>query len=121
MELEYNNYKCVFSIIKVENAVLLRSVHMNPDSKNTTFWFGKPKVCKNIIEGIYILGKMLMESNVKIEKLICCNNNVVMVFYTDAHAWGFRVITLDGSVYGSQGIYYTADAALKVAKKWISE
>lgn len=103
MELEYNNYKCVFSIIKVENAVLLRSVHVNTDSKNTTFWFGKPKLCKNITEGIYILGKVLM------------------VFYTDAHAWGFRVITLDGSVYGSQGIYYTADAALKVAKKWISE
>ncbi len=62
-----------------------------------------------------------MESNVRIEKLICRNNNVVMVFYTHAHAWGFRVITLDGSVYGSQGIYYTADAAFKVAKEWIGE
>ncbi|MGJ0607912.1 hypothetical protein [Cylindrospermopsis raciborskii] len=61
-----------------------------------------------------------MESNVKIAKLISHNRNVVVVFYTPAHAWEFRVIALDGSVYG-KGIYYTADAALKVAKEWINE
>jgi len=62
-----------------------------------------------------------MGSDLKIENLIFHNDNVVMVFYTPAHAWEFRVITLDGSVYGSKGIYYTAEAALKVAKEWIKE
>jgi hypothetical protein len=27
----------------------------------------------------------------------------------------------DGSVYGNKEIYYTADAALKVARKWVQE
>jgi hypothetical protein len=43
-----------------------------------------------------------------------------MVFYTSAHAWEFRIISsTDGSVYGKKGIYYTADAALKVAREWV--
>ncbi|MFM5888345.1 MAG: hypothetical protein ACKOQS_08680 [Dolichospermum sp.] len=42
-----------------------------------------------------------------------------MVFYTAAHAWEFRIISSDGWVYGKKGIYYTADAALKVAREWV--
>jgi hypothetical protein len=42
-----------------------------------------------------------------------------MVFYTAAHAWEFKIISSDAWVYGKKGIYYTADAALKVAREWV--
>ncbi|MFM6083172.1 MAG: hypothetical protein ACKPCI_32415 [Dolichospermum sp.] len=60
-----------------------------------------------------------MTSNVKIETLIFTNNQILMVFYTAAYAWEFRIISSDGSVYGKKGIYYTAEAALKVAREWV--
>ncbi|AFZ61446.1 MULTISPECIES: hypothetical protein [Anabaena] len=58
-------------------------------------------------------------SSVQIETLIFTNNQILMVFYTAAHAWEFRIISSDGWVYGKKGIYYTADAALKVAREWV--
>ena len=42
-----------------------------------------------------------------------------MVFYTAAHAWEFSIISLNGWVYGKNVIYYTVDAALKVAREWV--
>ncbi|HYW19104.1 MAG TPA: hypothetical protein VE956_07250 [Nodularia sp. (in: cyanobacteria)] len=60
-----------------------------------------------------------MPSSIKIETLIFTNNHILMVFYTAAHAWEFRIISPDYSVYGKKGIYYSADAALKVAREWI--
>ncbi|MGM3308898.1 hypothetical protein ACSQ6I_23455 [Anabaena sp. WFMT] len=60
-----------------------------------------------------------MPSNVKIETLIFTNNQILMVFYTAVHAWEFRIISPDGSVYGKKGIYYTADAALRAGKEWV--
>ncbi|MEY3332909.1 MAG: hypothetical protein RLZZ176_1209 [Cyanobacteriota bacterium] len=61
----------------------------------------------------------LMPSTLQIETLIFTNNQILMVFYTAAHAWEFRIISSDGWVYGKKGIYYTADAALKVARNWV--
>lgn len=34
-------------------------------------------------------------SNVQIEMLIFTNNQILMVFYTVAHAWEFRIISSD--------------------------
>jgi len=43
---------------------------------------------------------------------------VLLVFYTKAHAYQFRLIRADGVVMGEGKIYYTADAALREGLKW---
>lgn len=60
-----------------------------------------------------------MPPDIKITTLIAINNYILVVFYTAAHAWEFRIISPDGSVYGKKGIYYSASAALKVAREWV--
>lgn len=62
-----------------------------------------------------------MSPTIKIQTLISINDYILMVFYSTAHAWEFRLISPDGSVYGKKGIYYTPDAALKVAREWVQD
>jgi len=40
-------------------------------------------------------------------------NVTLVVFYTEAHCWQFRVISPGGAVFGERKIYYTAEAAEK--------
>jgi hypothetical protein len=44
---------------------------------------------------------------------------VLLVFYTKAHAYQFRLIRPDGAVMGEGKIYYTAEAALREGLKWV--
>lgn len=45
----------------------------------------------------------------------------MVVFYTDAHCWQFRVISPGGAVFGERKIYYTAEAVEKAGREWIGE
>ena len=50
--------------------------------------------------------------------LVGINDCTLLVYYTDARCWQFRVIS-NGSVYGECRIYYTAEAATDVGREWI--
>jgi hypothetical protein len=54
-----------------------------------------------------------------IHSVISVNKCTLIVFYTDAHCWQFRVIGADGAVFGEQKLYYTAEAALNAGREWI--
>jgi hypothetical protein len=45
-------------------------------------------------------------TNDKIHVVININGYTLIVFYTNAQCWQFRVIGTDGSVYGSTEIFY---------------
>jgi hypothetical protein len=45
----------------------------------------------------------------------------LVVFYTDAHCWEFRVISAGGAIFGERRIYYTAEAAEKAGREWIAK
>ncbi|MBG1259929.1 hypothetical protein [Nostoc commune] len=45
----------------------------------------------------------------------------LLVFYTDAHCWQFRLISPGGTVFEERKIYYTAQAAEKVGREWIGK
>lgn len=47
------------------------------------------------------------------------NNCTLIVFYTEARCWQFRVVSSGGSVFGEQKLYYTAEAAEKAGREWI--
>ncbi|MEH2055135.1 MAG: hypothetical protein V7K97_02915 [Nostoc sp.] len=49
------------------------------------------------------------------------NGCTMVVFYTDAHCWQFRVISPGGAVFGERKIYYSAEAAQKAGREWIGE
>ncbi|MHC5723213.1 MAG: hypothetical protein ACYT04_46455 [Nostoc sp.] len=46
------------------------------------------------------------------------NSCTLMVFYTEAHCWQFRVISPGGAVFGERKIYYTPEAAEKAGREW---
>lgn len=48
-------------------------------------------------------------------------NVTLVVFYTDAHCWQFRVISPGGAVFGERKIYYSAEAAEKAGREWIEK
>jgi len=54
-----------------------------------------------------------------IHSVISVDNCTLIVFYTDAHCWQFRVISSDGAVFGEQKLYYTAAAAEDAGREWI--
>ena len=43
----------------------------------------------------------------------------LVVFFTDANCWQFRVISSGGAVFGEQKLYYSAEAAEKAGRDWI--
>ncbi|BAY66942.1 hypothetical protein NIES22_70860 (plasmid) [Calothrix brevissima NIES-22] len=43
----------------------------------------------------------------------------LLVFYTEAHCWQFRLISPAGAVRSERKIYYTAEAAQKAGREWI--
>jgi len=60
-------------------------------------------------------------STTKVNFVATIENNTLVVFYTDAHCWQFRVISAGGQVFGTKRIYYTPEAAEKAAREWISQ
>ncbi|PAX54878.1 hypothetical protein [Brunnivagina elsteri] len=60
-------------------------------------------------------------TNDKIHAVININDYTLIVFYTNARCWQFRVISPGGDVYGSTGIFYTADAAETAGRDWVGK
>ncbi|MBE9256617.1 MULTISPECIES: hypothetical protein [Aphanizomenonaceae] len=58
-------------------------------------------------------------STTKIYTLIAIENVTLLVFYTEAHCWQFRLISAGGTVFGERKIYYTPEAAEKAGREWI--
>lgn len=44
----------------------------------------------------------------------------LVVFYTEALCWQFRVISCGGEVFGKHKLYYTPEAAEKAGREWIA-
>jgi hypothetical protein len=61
----------------------------------------------------------LAMSDEKIHAVININGYTLIVFYTQAKCWQFRVIGTDGDVYGSTEIFYSADAAEAAGRDWV--
>ena len=59
-------------------------------------------------------------SNTTIHQVIGIDGTTLIVFYTEAHCWQFRLISPGGAVFGKRKIYYTAEAALKAGLEWIA-
>jgi hypothetical protein len=45
-----------------------------------------------------------------IHQVIGIDGTTLIVFYTEAHCWQFRLISLGGAVFGERKIYYSAEA-----------
>jgi hypothetical protein len=43
----------------------------------------------------------------------------LLVFYTNAHAWQFRVLSATGEVFGSKQIFYSSEAAEREGRAWV--
>ena len=43
----------------------------------------------------------------------------LVVFYTNAHAWQFRVLNTAGEVFGSKQIFYSSEAAEREGRAWV--
>ena len=56
----------------------------------------------------------------KVHQVIGIDSTTLMVFYTQAHCWQFRLISPGGAVFGERKIYYTPEAALKAGLEWIA-
>jgi hypothetical protein len=44
----------------------------------------------------------------------------LLVFYTEAQCWQFRVISAGGAVFGERKLYYSPEAAEKAGREWIA-
>lgn len=58
-------------------------------------------------------------SKTVVHHVIGIDGVTLMVFYTEANYWQFRLISPGGAVFGRK-IYYTAEAALKAGLEWIA-
>lgn len=58
-------------------------------------------------------------STTKVQLVTIIENNILLIFYTEAHCWQFRVISSGGQVFGERRLYYTAEAAEKAGREWI--
>ncbi len=56
-----------------------------------------------------------------IHQVIGIDGTTLIVFYTQAHCWQFRLISPGGVVFGERKIYYSAEAALKAGLEWIAQ
>jgi hypothetical protein len=55
----------------------------------------------------------------RVHLLISVQDLILLVYYSDAWAWQFRVIS-GSEVFGERKIYYSAEAAEKAGRDWIS-
>ena len=46
-------------------------------------------------------------------------NLTLLVFYTQAMEWQFRVISSHGEIFGEKKLYYTPEAAEKAGREWV--
>ncbi|MBN3871565.1 MAG: hypothetical protein HWQ23_15170 [Nostoc sp. JL33] len=59
-------------------------------------------------------------NQLQIQSLFAINGCILLVFYTPGKCWQFRVISPDGSVFGSEKIFYTPQAARVAGVSWVS-
>ncbi|RCJ27285.1 hypothetical protein A6S26_12665 [Nostoc sp. ATCC 43529] len=57
----------------------------------------------------------------KVYLVVAIKDATLLVFYTQAHCWQFRVISAGGEVFGEQKIYYTPEAAETAGREWICQ
>ncbi len=55
----------------------------------------------------------------KIYSLVCDRSYLMVVFYTHARSWQFRIVEPDGCTRGEEKIYYSAEAAEEAGKSWL--
>ena len=51
--------------------------------------------------------------------ILSVNSVTLLVFYTEADCWQFRLISAGGEVFGERKLYYTPEAAEKAGREWI--
>jgi hypothetical protein len=56
-----------------------------------------------------------------IHAVISISDFTLIVFYTEAHCWQFRVISSGGVVFGERKLYYSAEAAERAGRDWIRQ
>jgi hypothetical protein len=44
---------------------------------------------------------------------------ILAVYFSNDGCWQFRVLTYEGKVFGSQKLYYTAEAAERAGREWV--
>ncbi|MBD2409477.1 hypothetical protein H6H01_01875 [Nostoc calcicola FACHB-3891] len=57
----------------------------------------------------------------QIQSISTINGYILLVFYTPGKCWQFRLISPDGSVYGSEKIFYTPEAAREAGISWVND
>ena len=56
-----------------------------------------------------------------VHQIIDIQGTTLVVFYTEAHCWQFRVISSGGAVFGERRLYYTPEASEKAGRDWIAQ
>lgn len=59
-------------------------------------------------------------SKTTIHQVVGIDGITLIVFYTEAHCWQFRLIGTGEAIFGERKIYYTAEAAMKAGLEWIA-
>lgn len=59
-------------------------------------------------------------NQLQIQSLSVIDGYILLVFYTSGKCWQFRLISPDSSVYGSQQIFYTPEAARVAGISWVN-
>ncbi len=57
--------------------------------------------------------KVIAMNETTIHQVIGIEDSTLIVFYTEAHCWQFRLISAFGVVFGERKLYYTPEAALR--------
>jgi len=53
-----------------------------------------------------------------IHLVVGIQNITLLIFYTEAQCWQFRVVSDRGEIFGERKLYYSAEAAEKAARDW---
>jgi hypothetical protein len=60
-------------------------------------------------------------SKTTVHQVIGIEGSTLIVFYTEADCWQFRLISNGSVVFGERKLYYSAEAALKAGLEWIAQ
>ncbi len=58
-------------------------------------------------------------SKTTIHQVIGIEGSTLIVFYTEAHCWQFRLISNGGAVFGERKLYYSPEAAMTAGLEWV--
>ena len=59
-------------------------------------------------------------NQLQIKSISIINDYTLLVFYTSGKCWQFRLISPNGSVFGSEKIFYTPQAAKEAGISWVN-